>query len=57
MKMMMHSGNPSQGAIYNAMKASNNPVTVNSQRPSSALNGSIIGRIHTVKPGCNSCGK
>ncbi len=24
---------------------------------SSALNASIVGRIHNVKPGCGSCGK
>lgn len=26
-------------------------------KPSSALNSSIIKRIHNVKPGCSSCGR
>lgn len=26
-------------------------------KPSSALNSSIIKRIHNVKPGCGSCGR
>ena len=35
------------------------PVTPQIMVPknSSALNASIIGRIHTVKPGCGSCGR
>jgi hypothetical protein len=32
-------------------------TTTNNVKPSSALNASIIGRIHTTKPGCGSCGR
>jgi hypothetical protein len=33
------------------------PVTNNLPRPSTALNASIIARIHNTKPGCGSCGR
>jgi hypothetical protein len=42
-----------QLAEYKASIAAATPK----QKGSSALNASIVGRIHNVRPGCGSCGK
>lgn len=43
------------GNNYNIPKASNTTPTVKTQAAS--LKGSMIGRIHTIKPGCGGCGR
>jgi len=53
--MFISNGNPTpqQHAAFNAANIASAP----SIKPSSALNSSIISRIHNVKSGCGSCGR
>lgn len=53
-KMFLSNGNysPAQFVTTNI----SNIAAVPKKIPT-ALNSSIIGRIHTVKPGCGSCGR
>ena len=54
-KMNINTLNYSVNQLKTALSQKANPVpTVN---PPSSLNGSMIGRIFKVKPGCGSCGK
>jgi len=55
MGMYFSNGNLTTRQIAAAKNSAN--VTVKTRQPSSALNAPIIGRIHSVKPGCGSCGK
>lgn len=54
MNMFLSNGNPTRAQIL--AKNISNAAAVPKQIPS-ALNGPIIGRIHSVKPGCGSCGR
>lgn len=54
MKMFISNGQPSVAQI--AARNTANLAAVPKQPPS-ALNGPIIGRIHSVQPGCGSCGR
>ena len=54
MNMIISNGNlmpPQTRSIQNPT------LTGVAPKPSSALNSSIIQRIHNVKPGCGSCGR
>jgi hypothetical protein len=53
--MSLNNGNYSRAhiAAYQASLAAAPPKP----KGSSALNASIVGRIHNVRPGCGSCGK
>jgi hypothetical protein len=56
--MFITNGNfshPPPQSISSANLATNPKLSV--KLPQTALNSSIIGRIHTVKPGCGSCGR
>ena len=53
MKMFISNGQPSPVQIA---KNTTNLAAVPKQVPS-ALNAPIISRIHSVKPGCGSCGR
>ena len=55
MQMFLSNGHPSpaQLKIFNA----SNIIASSAPRPPSSLNASMITRIHSVKPGCGSCGK
>ena len=55
MGMYFSNGNLTASQFIAARNSSN--VTVTTRQPSSALNAPIIGRIHSIKPGCGSCGK
>ena len=50
----MPRANPSFNINYANLAVA--PTTVNTVAPSS-LNSSMIGRIHSIKPGCGSCGR
>ena len=52
--MSLNNGNYSRAYIA-AYQASLAPAP--KPKGSSALNASIVGRIHNVRPGCGSCGK
>jgi hypothetical protein len=54
MNMFLSNGNPSRAQIVALNVANSAPVP---KPKSSALNGPIIGRIHSIKPGCGSCGR
>lgn len=54
MNMFLSNGNPSHAQI--ATKNITNLATVPKKIPT-ALNAPIISRIHSVKPGCGSCGR
>lgn len=56
MSMYFSNGNYTASQYASAVKNTANLVTT-TRKPSSALNAPIIGRIHSVKPGCSSCGK
>ncbi len=61
MKMSLSNGNPTYAQIM-ALRGYNpptlSPVPTSPQIKSSGpLNASMIGRIHTTKPGCGSCGR
>ena len=45
---------PPMQAPLNTASLSRAPVVA---KPSSALNSSIISRIHTTRPGCGGCGR
>lgn len=47
----------SNGNVMPIQPRSINQPTLNATRVPSALNASIIGRIHTAKAGCGSCGR
>jgi hypothetical protein len=54
MKMRLSNGNPSPAQIANySQKLATQPI-VNTPR---SLNGSMISRIHALKPGCGGCGR
>jgi hypothetical protein len=53
--MVIPNGNILQAQLR-ALTASSNLAKTTSNAPS-ALNASIIARIHSVKPGCGSCGR
>jgi hypothetical protein len=57
MKMGMYFSNGNLTARQYAAATNSSNVTVTTRKSSSALNAPIIGRIHSVKPGCSSCGK
>jgi hypothetical protein len=54
MNMFLSNGNPSHAQI--ATRNISNLATVPKKIPT-ALNAPIISRIHSVKPGCGSCGR
>ena len=54
MNMFLSNGTPSRAQIVALNVANSAPVP---KPKSSALNAPIIGRIHSVKPGCGSCGR
>jgi hypothetical protein len=54
MNMFISNGNPSRSQILARSIA--NVTAIPKQIPT-ALNAPIISRIHTVKPGCGSCGR
>jgi hypothetical protein len=54
MNMFLSNGNPSRAQIIS--RNITNLTTVPKPVPT-ALNAPIISRIHTVKPGCGSCGR
>jgi hypothetical protein len=54
MNMFLSNGNPSHAQIASRNIA--NLTAVPKQIPT-ALNAPIISRIHSVKPGCGSCGR
>lgn len=54
MNMFLSNGNPSHAQIVTRNIA--NLATVPKKIPT-ALNAPIISRIHSVKPGCGSCGR
>ena len=54
MNMFLSNGNPSRAQIVTRNIA--NLTAVPKQVPT-ALNAPIISRIHSVKPGCGSCGR
>ena len=54
MNMFISNGNPSPVQI--AARNAANIAAVPKKVPT-ALNAPIISRIHTVKPGCGSCGR
>jgi len=65
-KMMMIISNGNNIPNYNINRYNHSNIVtksftnknINTPKPISiGLNGSIIGRIHTTKPGCSSCGK
>jgi hypothetical protein len=47
--------NPNAGINYANLAVA--PPTVNTTITPSQLNASMIGRIHSIKPGCGSCGR
>jgi hypothetical protein len=55
MNMVISNGNRAPPQFYSR----NAPSTLGTitTKSSTALNASIIGRIHNVKPGCGSCGR
>lgn len=53
--MYMSIQNDNRIPLFHPIRQNSN--TNNLPRPSTALNASIIGRIHNVKPGCGSCGR
>lgn len=55
MNMLLSNGNPTRAQIVTRNIA--NQATISRPQPSSALTAPIIGRIHTTKPGCGSCGR
>lgn len=52
--MRLNNGNYTQKELA-AFQAKMAPIA--KPKGSSALNSSIVGRIHNVRPGCGSCGK
>jgi hypothetical protein len=58
-KMQMVMGQSNNVASYlRSINQSSSGVTAQPQKPRpTALNASIIQRIHDVKPGCGSCGR
>ena len=56
MKMVIHNGNPTASQIK-TMETNSNEVHKQAQKNApKTLNGSMISRIHNIKPGCG-CGK
>jgi len=55
MNMFLSNGNPSRAQI--AVKNITNTSSLARAPAPSALTAPIISRIHTVKPGCGSCGR
>jgi hypothetical protein len=55
MNMFLSNGNPSQAQI--AVRNIANTASLARAPAPSALTAPIIGRIHSVKPGCGSCGR
>ncbi len=51
--MYISNGHPTVSQIKAFQKSMSVPTT----RPPSALNASMISRIHNVRPGCGSCGR
>lgn len=55
MNMVISNGNKLPSQFYSRTAQSNlGPIAT---KAPIGLNGSIIGRIHSVKPGCGSCGR
>ena len=54
MNMILSSGNPSHAQIMSNNIAN---ISLAPKQIPTALNAPIISRIHTVKPGCGSCGR
>jgi hypothetical protein len=60
MKMSLSNGNPTsaQIAAFRGYNTNISPVPKSTQaKANGPLNASMIGRIHSVKPGCGSCGR
>jgi len=55
MNMVISNGNKLPSQIY-SRTAPSTLGAITTKAPT-ALNASIIGRIHNVKPGCGSCGR
>ncbi len=57
--MFLSNGNPPQHflkqQINNASLGANHSIA--SPKAPSALNASMLGRVHNVRPGCGSCGR
>ena len=47
----------SNGNYYSGVAAPPLPKTAVTPPPKIALNASMIQRIHTIRPGCGSCGR
>ena len=57
-KMRLSNGNPTFQQLTSNSKANLAPVPKNSTNATASLkNSSMIERIHSVKPGCGSCGR
>jgi len=54
LNMFLSNGNPSRAQIVTRNLAN---LTAAPKPAPSALNAPIISRIHSVKPGCGSCGR
>lgn len=55
--MVLNNGNQLPRSITPSFSANLASAPVTRAGPSSSLNSSIIARIHSVKPGCGSCGR
>lgn len=56
MNMFLSNGQPTT-AQYRIFATNNNGVSNPLPKAPSSLKASMITRIHTVKPGCGSCGR
>lgn len=55
-RFSMNLDNNSQSAALVA-QYKNALAKINAEKKPNALNASMVGRIHNVRPGCGSCGK
>jgi len=55
--MVLNNGNQIPRSLNQNFSANLASAPVTRAAPSSSLNSSIIARIHSVKPGCGSCGR
>jgi hypothetical protein len=56
--MIISNGNVMPPQMRSPMNTANFATTpISAPKTSTALNSSIISRIHNVKPGCGSCGR
>lgn len=54
--MTISNGNPTVAQINAYLSNSKTSASTN-KLSSGSLNSSMIGRIHSIKPGCGSCGR